>query len=108
MAIFYALYDSNFPRVDHSSPFRCETGILVVEDAQVDARRIRDWTFETVYGELDLINRIIDIVQELDPDIIVGWDVQVASWGYLSARANTYGADIPVFRITLLNSAYRS
>lgn len=42
-------------------------------------------------GELDLINRIIDVVRELDPDIIVGWDVQTASWGYLNARANTYG-----------------
>ncbi|KIP11956.1 hypothetical protein PHLGIDRAFT_510248 [Phlebiopsis gigantea 11061_1 CR5-6] len=94
IAIFYALYDSNFPRVDHSTPFRCETGMIIVENAQLDARRTRDWSFETVSGELDLINRIIDVVQELNPDIIAGWDVQIASWGYLSARADTYGLDL--------------
>ena len=38
-----------------------------------------------------MINRLIDVVNELDPDIVTGWEVQAASWGYLSARASTYG-----------------
>ena len=81
--------------------------MLVLENAQLDARRIRNQTFETVSGELDLINRTVDIVQELDPDIIVGWDVQLASWGYLSARANTYGADTSFSWIGILSLRYR-
>lgn len=91
VAIFYALYDSSSPRLDHSSPFQCETGILLVDHSQLDQRRLRNWTFEVMSGELDLLNRMIDVVQDFDPDILVGWDVQAMSWGYLSARAGTYG-----------------
>lgn len=40
--------------------------------------------------ELDLINKVADIVVELDPDIIVGWDVEGSSWGYLNLRASHY------------------
>ena len=44
-----------------------------------------------VASELDLLNAVIDIVLDLDPDILVGWEVQTASWGYFKARAVTYG-----------------
>lgn len=37
--------------------------------------------------ELDLINRIIDIVRFHDPDIITGYEVHNGSWGYLIERA---------------------
>lgn len=77
--------------MDHDTPFECETGALLLEKPQLDALRLRDWKFESLESELDLINRVVDIVQDLDPDILVGWDVQAGSWGYLSARAGTYG-----------------
>jgi DNA polymerase zeta len=44
-----------------------------------------DIEYET--DELDLLNRIIDIVRELDPDILVGYEVHNGSWGYLIERA---------------------
>lgn len=37
--------------------------------------------------ELDLLNRIITIVQHCDPDIITGFEVHNGSWGYLIERA---------------------
>ena len=37
--------------------------------------------------ELDLINRLVDIVRDYDPDIITGYEVQNASWGYVIERA---------------------
>lgn len=37
--------------------------------------------------ELDLINRIVDIVRFHDPDIITGYEVHNTSWGYLIERA---------------------
>ncbi|KAJ5769130.1 C4-type zinc-finger of DNA polymerase delta [Penicillium odoratum] len=37
--------------------------------------------------ELDLINRLIDIVREYDPDIITGYEVHNGSWGYVIERA---------------------
>ncbi|KAL5119469.1 DNA polymerase zeta [Pleosporales sp. CAS-2024a] len=37
--------------------------------------------------ELDLINRIVDIVRRFDPDILAGYEVHNSSWGYLIERA---------------------
>ncbi|KAF2659320.1 hypothetical protein K491DRAFT_712839 [Lophiostoma macrostomum CBS 122681] len=37
--------------------------------------------------ELELINRIVDIVRHFDPDIMTGYEVHNGSWGYLIERA---------------------
>lgn len=37
--------------------------------------------------ELDLINRLVDIVRYNDPDIITGYEVHNSSWGYVIERA---------------------
>ncbi|KAL8807379.1 MAG: hypothetical protein Q9182_000718 [Xanthomendoza sp. 2 TL-2023] len=37
--------------------------------------------------ELDLINRMVDIVREYDPDILTGYEVHGGSWGYMIERA---------------------
>ena len=39
-------------------------------------------------NELELINETLDVVLSLDPDLITGWEVQNASWGYLASRAS--------------------
>ena len=49
---------------------------------------------------------LVDIIVHLDPDIVTGWEVQSASWGFLAARAATYGKDsrysmLSYFRISL-------
>lgn len=38
-------------------------------------------------NELDLINRIVDIVRSYDPDILTGYEVHGGSWGYVIERA---------------------
>ncbi|RMJ21375.1 hypothetical protein PHISP_07753, partial [Aspergillus sp. HF37] len=43
--------------------------------------------FEREPTELDLINRLVDIVRFHDPDIITGYEVHNSSWGYLMERA---------------------
>ncbi|KAL8675269.1 MAG: hypothetical protein Q9168_000390 [Polycauliona sp. 1 TL-2023] len=37
--------------------------------------------------ELDLINRMVDIVRSYDPDILTGYEVHGGSWGYMIERA---------------------
>jgi DNA polymerase zeta len=45
--------------------------------------------------ELDLINRLVDLVRYHDPDIITGYEVHNASWGYVIERARKkYDFDI--------------
>ncbi|KAJ7071022.1 hypothetical protein C8F01DRAFT_1206632 [Mycena amicta] len=39
----------------------------------------------------NLSTRSLTPVLELDPDILVGWEVQSASWGYLDERARQFG-----------------
>lgn len=91
VAVFYSYFDADYQRVDQNEPFTCTTGIVAIDNSQLDKRKLRDWTLDQVDTELDLINRIIDMVNELDPDIVTGWEVQAASWGFISDRASTYG-----------------
>lgn len=62
-----------------------------MESERINAQRLPSLKAEFVETELDVLNVIIDRVVQLDPDIIAGWEVQAASWGYLSARGRAYG-----------------
>ncbi|KXN90017.1 DNA polymerase zeta catalytic subunit [Leucoagaricus sp. SymC.cos] len=73
------------------------TGIIAIQNVQLNPKRIRDFYLDIVDTELDLINRISDIVGEFDPDILIGWEVQRASWGYLNFRARQYEFDLQDF-----------
>jgi DNA polymerase elongation subunit (family B) len=42
------------------------------------------------HSELDLINQLTDLVREFDPDILTGYEVQSASWGYVIERARVH------------------
>ena len=37
--------------------------------------------------EAYLINALVDVVRELDPDILTGYEVHTSSWGYVIERA---------------------
>jgi DNA polymerase zeta len=66
-------------------------GIVAVTAYDLCQNKVSGVSISGVPSELDLINRTIDLTLQLDPDIIVGWDIQNASWGYLLDRARTYG-----------------
>jgi DNA polymerase zeta len=84
-AIFYAFQISN----------NCDSvpraGVIVVDNDFLDPKRLRDTGSEVVESEVELINRMVDVVVDLDPDVVVGWEIQNASWGYLNARSLSYG-----------------
>lgn len=83
-AVFYSYRKSD------TEPYTC--GVIAVDSVQLSKAKLRDFTtLESVSTEVDLINRVVDIVVDLDPDALVGWDIQVGSWGYLNARGTTYG-----------------
>ena len=66
-------------------------GIVAVDNEYIQPKRLRGHQIETITSELELLHRIVDIVIDLDPDILCGWEVQVSSWGYLQARGAVYG-----------------
>ncbi|KAK9464313.1 hypothetical protein V1512DRAFT_278509 [Lipomyces arxii] len=66
-------------------------GIVVVsDDADASARLSKMYDSDmlvVVFDELDLLNHMIAVVRDLDPDVFAGYDVQSASWGYMIERA---------------------
>ncbi|KAF2090449.1 hypothetical protein K490DRAFT_35841 [Saccharata proteae CBS 121410] len=67
-------------------------GVLALSDESGVATQIaRQVTVEVEHenDELDLINRMVDIVRDFDPDILTGYEVHNSSWGYLIERART-------------------
>ncbi|KAH9828841.1 DNA polymerase type-B family [Teratosphaeria destructans] len=46
--------------------------------------------------ELDMLNKVVDIVRHYDPDILTGYEVHNSSWGYLIERARlAYEFNLP-------------
>jgi DNA polymerase zeta len=46
---------------------------------------------DVVSDELELLNTLTDVILSIDPDIVTGWQIQSASWGYVNLRALHYG-----------------
>lgn len=60
-----------------------------------------------VESELDLINSVIDMVKNWDPDVLAGWELHNSSWGYIASRADQAFGVFPFFchgRVQLLKS----
>ena len=65
-------------------------GLLCLSGGDGIAKRIaKEVSVEVDYedDELELINKVVDLVRELDPDIMTGFEVHNGSWGYLMERA---------------------
>lgn len=65
-------------------------GILALSEEGGLAHRIAQQyavEIDEEVSELDLINRMVDIVRHHDPDILTGYEVHGGSWGYMIERA---------------------
>ncbi|KAI0078881.1 hypothetical protein K474DRAFT_778270 [Panus rudis PR-1116 ss-1] len=94
VAVFWAFHNTDMQANDSNFSSICRSGVIVVRNKQLHERKLRNCNLDVVDDELGLLNRIVDVVHELDPDVLVGWDVQVGSWGYLDARGKTYDFDL--------------
>ncbi|KAF3004025.1 DNA polymerase zeta [Curvularia kusanoi] len=75
---------------ENATTDRPRIGVLCLSEENGIAERIaKQVSVEVEYeeDELDLINRIVDIVRQFDPDILTGYEVHNSSWGYLIERA---------------------
>ncbi|KZF20489.1 putative DNA polymerase zeta catalytic subunit [Xylona heveae TC161] len=65
-------------------------GIIVLTEDEDRARKVSQLAavhVDVESTELDLINKMVDIVRSFDPDILTGYEVHGSSWGYLIERA---------------------
>lgn len=96
VAVFYAYQESN----DHDDTGDLYlSGVVAVHNDRTHPKRLRDHPIETVDTELELLNRVTDIIVEFDPDILAGWEIQSASWGYCEARGKAYGTSTVLDRL---------
>ncbi|KAH9863297.1 hypothetical protein IAQ61_009574 [Plenodomus lingam] len=75
---------------ENATTDRPRAGILCLsEDNGIVNRIAKQVRMEVEFEEeeLELINRIVDIVRQFDPDILTGYEVHNGSWGYLIERA---------------------
>ncbi|KAJ2970500.1 hypothetical protein NQ176_g8155 [Zarea fungicola] len=66
------------------------SGIIVLGSDDDTAKRILKASKVEVIeerSELDLLIHLVDVVKELDPDILTGYEVHGGSWGFLMERA---------------------
>ncbi|CAK3784800.1 DNA polymerase zeta catalytic subunit [Lecanosticta acicola] len=85
--VFWCVFDE---QMDDSTKF----GVAMLnkddDDGFVDRvrRMVRnDVQIDSEDNELDLLNKMVDIVRTYDPDILTGYEVHNGSWGYLIERA---------------------
>ncbi|PSK46036.1 DNA polymerase zeta catalytic subunit [Elsinoe australis] len=91
-SMFWCLHSDDDAVTDREDGLRF--GILLLDENGSDddslTSRIKKQTdVEVAYegDELDLINHMVDILREFDPDILAGYEVHNSSWGYLIERA---------------------
>ncbi|KAI5607474.1 DNA polymerase zeta catalytic subunit isoform X1 [Silurus asotus] len=103
-ALFYCLSsDSPLP----ASESKCITGAVVVDkDCHSSGRGSRSTApllvrsgvadLQVIYAvdEKELFDEVCRIMRTYDPDILVGYEVQMHSWGYLLKRASALGVDV--------------
>ncbi|KAJ3483431.1 hypothetical protein NLG97_g7306 [Lecanicillium saksenae] len=66
------------------------SGIIVLKSGGDVAKQMRKACKTEVIeeeSELNLLVRLVDVVKELDPDILTGYEVHGGSWGFLMERA---------------------
>lgn len=47
-----------------------------------------------VEKEEDLFEEILSLIEVCDPEILIGWDIEFLSWGYIFQRASAFGKNL--------------
>lgn len=88
--IFWCLLSDNDEVTSNGTAQGTPGGVLVLSPNGGLAQKFKNqipFDVEEEETELDLLNRMVDIVRQHDPDILTGYEVHNGSWGYLIERA---------------------
>ncbi|XP_012150991.1 DNA polymerase zeta catalytic subunit isoform X2 [Megachile rotundata] len=105
-AIFYAVYadvpSSQVDRIDHGA-------ILVNSSIQNEKVKNIHTTsnmcaISYVSNEENLLNSLIKLIRYCDPDILIGWEIESASWGYIFQRAAHIGFNSFMWQISRISN----
>ncbi|KAF8419727.1 hypothetical protein EV426DRAFT_614503 [Tirmania nivea] len=88
--IFWCIQSNNEQLKSNGIKEGYHVGILVLAEQESLVKKLRRMVgvvVEEENSELDLITRLVDIVRDLDPDILTGYEIHNSSWGYIIERA---------------------
>lgn len=78
---------------------KSRVGIMATDDAGFTEDTLRKFagvSIDVQVDEVDMINSLVEIVRDLDPDILAGYEVHSSSWGFVIERyKELLGNDIP-------------
>ncbi|CAL1675382.1 unnamed protein product [Lasius platythorax] len=88
-ALFYAIYND----VSMDTNEQIEHGAIIVNSNSISARLSKIHSASVmcpilyVATEQDMFNSLIKLIEQYNPDILLGWEVEALSWGYVFQRA---------------------
>jgi len=83
-----------------TSPYRYHVGVLLLSDPchcdpfLVSNASLMSCEVHCCATELQLFQKLIEVVRYFDPEILVGYETQTQSWGYLIERARALQLDL--------------
>ncbi|XP_043513562.1 DNA polymerase zeta catalytic subunit [Frieseomelitta varia] len=92
-AVFYAIHN-DVPL--SSKTEQIEHGVILVNSSIKNTKVKNIHSTNTcitsyVSSEEDLLNSLIILIRHCDPDILIGWEIESLSWGYIFHRASHIG-----------------
>lgn len=92
--IAYSFQNEDESLDDTGSRPGLRTGLIIFEESnsrfRADRMGLAHLPVALVDTELDMFNQLVDVVRELDPEILVGYEIHNASWGYVIDRARQH------------------
>lgn len=90
-AIVYSFQNEDEFLEDTGSRPGVHTGLILLQNDKyplyTDRLGLAHYPVQIVDTELELFNCLIDVVRGFDPEILVGFEIHQASWGYVIDRA---------------------
>ena len=88
--IFWCIQSDNENLENNNAGESTRVGVVALSEDNLLGQRISQQVSVEVNSEpteLDMMNRMVDIVRDYDPDILTGYEVHCGSWGYIIERA---------------------
>lgn len=84
-AVFYSIINNVPPDTEKTE----ETGVIAVSKGNQQSSSFNEFNCSCIFveDEKSLIQRIVELVRSSDPDILIGYEIELLSWTYLIQRA---------------------
>lgn len=70
------------------------TGIIINTNQHPDVRHLRLASIKRVKSETELMEELVNLIRIWDPDILAGYEIELASWGYVIQRSQAISFDL--------------